>query len=194
MTEIPRYDPAKSKHEEQAPCWVPVRMYKTEEKVKPYIVCNCGARCGIGLHHVHADGTVTASFWHKKGNGRYEDPNGCEWHVHLKLLDYDWGDFPPRVHGKIEKYSTQFVHYMPQVKEPGILYISHAGQLAIHLCACGCGAQVVCRLAVNGLKESDKIWGYKYHDDDGSSTLNGSILQRSCKSHYHIERGLVRWC
>lgn len=29
---------------------------------KPIIRCNCGSVRGIGLHHVHADGTVTASF------------------------------------------------------------------------------------------------------------------------------------
>lgn len=50
---------------------------------KPIIRCNCGRWCGIGLHHVHADGTVTASFYHKRGNNFSigEDLEGCEWHV-----------------------------------------------------------------------------------------------------------------
>lgn len=64
--------------------------------LKPTIRCNCGWYCGIRLHHVHPDGTVTASFFHTK-DGPYGDPErGCEWHVWLKLLDYDCGDFPPR--------------------------------------------------------------------------------------------------
>ena len=68
------------------------------EKLKPVIRCKCGNYCGIGLHHVHADGTVTASFYHKRGTNYSigESPEGCEWHVFLKLKDYDGGDFPPR--------------------------------------------------------------------------------------------------
>ncbi len=69
--------------------------------LKPVIRCNCGKFCGIGLHHVHADGTVTASFYHKKGTdfATGESPEGCEWHVFLKLKDYDQGEFPPRSEG-----------------------------------------------------------------------------------------------
>lgn len=62
---------------------------------KPIIRCNCGRWVGIGLHHVHSDGTVTASFYHQRGNIPPADTEGCEWHVHIKLLDYDLGDFPP---------------------------------------------------------------------------------------------------
>jgi hypothetical protein len=62
---------------------------------KPLIRCNCGHVTGIGLHHVHADGRVTASFYHKRGNVFPEDPIGCEWHEFLKLADWDMGDIPP---------------------------------------------------------------------------------------------------
>lgn len=64
---------------------------------KPLIRCNCGRWSGIALHHIHADGTVTASFYHKRGTNQIvgEDPDGCEWHVWLKLLDYNLGEFPP---------------------------------------------------------------------------------------------------
>lgn len=62
---------------------------------KPLIRCNCGAVSGIGLHHVHSDGKVTASFYHKKGTEYSEDPNGCEWHVHLTLKDWTGEDIPP---------------------------------------------------------------------------------------------------
>jgi hypothetical protein len=56
------------------------------KRAKPVIQCNCGQLMGIGDHHVHADGRVTASFY---------DRDGCGWHVFLKLLDYDQGEFPP---------------------------------------------------------------------------------------------------
>ena len=63
--------------------------------LKPLIRCNCGAVSGIGLHHVYADGTVTASFYHTKGNVYPEDPEGCGWHVFLKLADWTGEDIPP---------------------------------------------------------------------------------------------------
>jgi hypothetical protein len=78
----------------KSPGWAPSRS--TDGKMlKPIIRCNCGQWSGIGLHHVHADGTVTNSFYHKRGTVFPEDPNGCDWHVWLKLKDYDCGDFPP---------------------------------------------------------------------------------------------------
>lgn len=92
---IPRYDESKGEEENQAPCWIPV-IDSDGNNLKPLIVCKCGKVTGIGLHHVHADGRVTASFYHKKGNRDFEDPEGCEWHVMLKLLDYDKGEFHPR--------------------------------------------------------------------------------------------------
>jgi len=50
---------------------------------------------GIRLHHVHKDGTVTASFFHTKGPVKGSDPDGCEWHVFLKLKDWIGLEFPP---------------------------------------------------------------------------------------------------
>lgn len=65
------------------------------QPLKPLIRCNCGHVSGIGLHHVHVDGAVTASFYHKRGNIPPEDPNGCEWHEWLKLAGWEFGDIPP---------------------------------------------------------------------------------------------------
>lgn len=63
--------------------------------LKPLIRCNCGHVTGIGLHHVHPDGRVTNSFYHKRGNTYPEDPEGCGWHEWLKLDGWDMGDIPP---------------------------------------------------------------------------------------------------
>lgn len=89
MVEIP-----KGTCDSDGPCWIPV-VDTSDQRLKPLIKCKCGAITGIGLHYVHADGRVTASYYHKRGDKYPEDPNGCEWHVHLKLLDYDWGEYPP---------------------------------------------------------------------------------------------------
>jgi hypothetical protein len=86
--------------DQPGPCWLP-SVDTNGRPCKPDIKCVCGKVSGIGLHHVHADGRVTASFFHAKEerfthNGReYWHPPGCGWHVFLKLLDYDQGDFPP---------------------------------------------------------------------------------------------------
>jgi hypothetical protein len=108
VTEIP-----KGNHDSPGPCWIPTfRRVNPEGKLgvltdpqtipcKPVIKCQCGDLCGIALHHVHADGTVTASFFHSQepsfmNKGKtYTHRPGCGWHVWLKLLDYDCGDFPP---------------------------------------------------------------------------------------------------
>lgn len=72
------------------------RIVDSSGKVlKPLIRCNCGSVSGIGLHHVYKDGSVTNSFYHKKGNVYPEDKNGCEWHVMLKLADWTGEDIPP---------------------------------------------------------------------------------------------------
>jgi hypothetical protein len=85
LEEIPKYNHEKGDRSDQAPCWIPVIDDKGN-KLKPVIVCKCGKPCGIGLHHVHSDGKVTASFYHE---------DGCGWHVFIKLLDYDRGEFLP---------------------------------------------------------------------------------------------------
>lgn len=98
MTEIPKIvdDGAENWNTPNKPGWI--QPVDTEgNKLKPLIRCNCGHWSGIGLHHVHTDGTVTASFFHDVNP--HPDigyaGGGCGWHVHLKLKDWDGGDFPP---------------------------------------------------------------------------------------------------
>lgn len=91
----------RGRYESEAPCWIASSRHDTGEPVKPKIKCKCGTICGIGLHHVHADGVVTKSFYHAEAetfvnNGiTYKHPPGCGWHVWLKLKDYDQGEFAP---------------------------------------------------------------------------------------------------
>jgi hypothetical protein len=79
-----------------SPAWL--QPQRTDgEKLKPIIRCNCGHWCELGLHHVHADGTVTASFFHSKGTNYEigESLEGCSWHVWIKLTGWTGGEFPP---------------------------------------------------------------------------------------------------
>lgn len=95
--EIPKGD-----FDTPGPCWIPMTRSDTGASIKPRIKCECGKVCNIGLHHVHADGRVTASFYHaqfsewQEGGRTYRHEPGCGWHVFLKLKDYDLGEFPPQ--------------------------------------------------------------------------------------------------
>lgn len=86
------------------PGWSPVYSESNgiRTQLKPHVRCICGNWTGIGLHHVHADGTVNASFFDATaeqlagmGDRWKGHPGGCGWHVFIKLADYAQGDFPP---------------------------------------------------------------------------------------------------
>lgn len=88
------------------PCWERICRLEAGGKrvwLKPLIRCVCGKWTGIGLHHVHADGLVTASFFDATSEqlqamgelGKRFVGGGCGWHVYIKLLNYDLGEFLP---------------------------------------------------------------------------------------------------
>ena len=80
----------------------------------------------------------------------------------------------------------EFVEFIPDVLEPGRLYISMEYATSMHLCLCGCQERVVTPLAPTD-------WRLTY--DGESVSLNPSIGNWSfdCQSHYWIERSQVRW-
>ena len=93
MTEIPKIinEPSHGPEYQGRPGWIqPVD--ENGKKLRPLIRCNCGWFVGIGLHHVHTDGTVTDSFLHDKAS---DQERGCGWHVFLKLKDWIGGEFKP---------------------------------------------------------------------------------------------------
>ena len=68
----------------KSPAWM--QAEQDGKLLKPTIRCNCGQWSGIGLHHVHADGRVTQSFFHAtKAQHPMGDDSGCGWHVFLIL-------------------------------------------------------------------------------------------------------------
>jgi hypothetical protein len=75
--------------------------------------------------------------------------------------------------------------YIPNGKEPGVLYVSERYQLAIHRCPCGCGVEAVTPLGPDGWTLTREPEG---------PTLAPSILNRGCKAHYFVRAGRVVWC
>lgn len=84
------------------------------------------------------------------------------------------------------KFVLQRVQYMPKELETGVLYVSDEFQIAIHLCACGCGEKIKTPL---GPTE----WSVR--ETEGKPSLRPSVgnWQEGCKSHYWIDSGKVVW-
>lgn len=80
----------------------------------------------------------------------------------------------------------QYVEYIPEQLQPGVLYISRRFKTASHICCCGCGMKVVTPL--NPAK-------WTLSDHDSSVSLSPSVGNWSfpCRSHYLIIRNHVRW-
>lgn len=79
----------------------------------------------------------------------------------------------------------RFVHFIPEVIEEGVIYISLEFATATHKCCCGCGEEVVTPL-------SPTDWQLTF--DGQSVSLFPSIGNWGfrCQSHYWIERNRVR--
>ena len=79
-----------------------------------------------------------------------------------------------------------FVRAVPEALEQDTLYISIDYVSTSHLCACGCGAEVV--LPLHPTK-----WQLTF--DGASVSMAPSIGSRtlSCRSHYWIDKGRIHW-
>lgn len=88
---------------------------------------------------------------------------------------------------RIRQFEIQSVRRIPHILEDGIIYVCFECQVAVHLCACGCGEKTVTPLSLNG-------WSLIFRD--GNLSLNPSIgnFSMPCKSHYFITNNEVRWC
>lgn len=89
---------------------------------------------------------------------------------------------------KIHDIVPVYVDYMPDRPEPGKLYISTIFELAIHLCACGCGGKTVTPLGASEWTLTDK---------GGIVTLRPSIGNWSGENpyhaHYYITDNKIQW-
>jgi hypothetical protein len=84
------------------------------------------------------------------------------------------------------EFRLQRVHYMPKELEPGILYVSEEFDIAMHLCACGCGSKVKTPL---GPTE----WSVKETKSGPSMRPSIGNWQQACQSHYWITGGKIVW-
>lgn len=84
----------------------------------------------------------------------------------------------------IDSFRLERVKYVPNELQPRVLYVADEFDIAVHLCACGCGTKVTTPL---GPTE------WRVTDANGGPTLVPSIgnWQLPCRSHYVITGGTV---
>jgi hypothetical protein len=87
--------------------------------------------------------------------------------------------------GKTNALHPEFVEFIPEKLQAGILYISLKYATASHSCCCGCGGEVVTPLSLTD-------WKLIF---DGKVSLHPSIGNWGfkCQSHYWISRNKVEW-
>ena len=84
------------------------------------------------------------------------------------------------------RFEHRFVMGAPQTLEPGVLYVSIHHKSVLHLCACGCGFEVVTPLAPHR-------WQLIFDGETVSlePSVGNSVLP--CRSHYFITNNEVDW-
>jgi len=86
----------------------------------------------------------------------------------------------------IETLAPRKVVSLPEPLQPGVLYISERFNLAGHLCACGCGREVITPL-------SDAQWHLKWHGERVSISPSIGNSNFPCRSHYFIVESRIVW-
>lgn len=87
---------------------------------------------------------------------------------------------------RINTLRPEFVVFIPQILEPGVIYISEKYRTASHQCACGCGEKVVTPL-------SPADWRLTLHGDCVSLHPSIGNWNYECRSHYWIRRNKIVW-
>lgn len=84
------------------------------------------------------------------------------------------------------RFRCEVVAALPEALRPLTLYVTTDGDVAGHLCACGCGREVVTPL-------SPTDWSISFGRQ--GVTLMPSIGNWAfpCRSHYFIENGAIWW-
>lgn len=86
----------------------------------------------------------------------------------------------------MKKIKCEFVDSIPEKILPGILYVSIRFSTAIHLCACGCGHEVVTPISPRG-------WKILYDGETISLSPSIGNWNFRCKSHYWIRKNCIEW-
>lgn len=92
---------------------------------------------------------------------------------------------------RVDRLKPMYCKYIPKIKESGILYISRELKLAIHLCACGCGAETVTPI------DQDNNFGWQFIHTHTGMTLKPSIGNFSGENpyhaHYYVTDSKIEW-
>lgn len=84
------------------------------------------------------------------------------------------------------RFRHEVVDSIPETLQANTLYVTTDGDVAGHLCACGCGREVITPL-------SPTDWSITF--DRRGASLSPSIGNWAfpCRSHYFIRNGAVVW-
>lgn len=85
---------------------------------------------------------------------------------------------------KINHIRAEFVEFVPEQIEEGVIYISERYGTAIHKCCCGCGKEVVTPL-------SPAEWSIQLTNNQISLWPSVGNWSFPCRSHYVIRRNRV---
>lgn len=87
---------------------------------------------------------------------------------------------------KVEAIRAEYVDFIPQDIQAGILYVSKRFRTASHLCCCGCGTKIV-----TPLRETE----FRLDLEDGGVSLFPSVgnWNHPCQSHYWVRAGKIEW-
>ena len=84
------------------------------------------------------------------------------------------------------RLAHEFVEYVPENVEEGILYISIPFRVAVHLCFCGCGVEVATPI-------SPADWQLTFDGNTVSLWPSIGNWGLRCRSHYWIEEDQIVW-
>jgi len=86
----------------------------------------------------------------------------------------------------VTKLEHRFVESAPHILESGVVYVSIRHKSVLHLCACGCGYEVVTPLAPHRWQLTFDGVTVSLEPSVGNSVL-------PCRSHYFITNNEVDW-
>lgn len=86
---------------------------------------------------------------------------------------------------RCRRLQHRFVETIPEVLEPGVLYVSLEYCTATHSCCCGCGEEVVTPLSPVG-------WEMSFNGETVSLWPSIGNWTLPCRSHYVIDHGSVQ--
>lgn len=83
-------------------------------------------------------------------------------------------------------FKVEFVKSAPEPLDDDTLYISIEYSMVLHLCPCGCKAEITTKI-------SPKRWRLIYDGETVSLYPSIGNWNLSCRSHYWISKNKIKW-